>query len=377
MRIAAIRRPIRSTILAIGIGINLFVAMITVFSAYGGTFDPETRVIASIAALILPSLLIAGLIIAVIDLIFDARLALIIACGWLVSISPILTYFPVNIPHGKLSTEEQERSFTLLTYNILHFWEFRGDVPDLESNATLDYILSTDADILNLQEAEAVWDNGFTKITHEQIDSLYSRYPYRFINSAYQLSVLSKYPCEEVKLNIDPRVGYVMACFRLNIKGRELHLLNVHLKSIGLTEDDKRIYKGALDIPENKSKLKHEIREVKSRLLNKLSMAFKDRAEQAEAVRSVIDSIGGPFIVAGDFNDIPGCYAMRKISGTDMHDAYADAAFGPCITYHADCFYFRIDQVLYRGPFSAADIRKGYSPSSDHSPLLTTFVFDR
>ena len=68
--------PIKSAILALGIGLNLFVAMLTVFSAYGGTFDPETRVIAAMAAMVLPILLIAGIVIVLIDLIIDARLIL-------------------------------------------------------------------------------------------------------------------------------------------------------------------------------------------------------------------------------------------------------------------------------------------------------------
>ncbi len=97
----------------------------------------------------------------------------------------------------------------------------------------------------------------------------------------------------------------------------------------------------------------------------------------ANGDREITDSIGGPFIVAGDFNDIPDCYAVRTIRGKDMHDAYADAAFGPTITYHGDKFYFRIDQVLYKGPFKAVDIERGDIASSDHNPLLTTFLFDQ
>lgn len=369
--------PIKSAILALGIGLNLFVAMLTVFSAYGGTFDPETRVIAAMAAMVLPNLLIAGIVIVLIDLIIDARLILIIGAGWLLSLSPILTFCPLNVPRSSLSAEEKERSFNMLTYNIFHFWDFRGEVPGLEKNATLDYILDADADIVNLQEAEAIWENGYAKVTPAQLDSVKARYPYRIINVSDKLSLLSKYPCEEVKLNLDPKVGYVMACFKLDVKGKTFHLLNVHLKSIGLTSDDKEIYKEALNLPENKNQLKREMKEVKSKLLTKLATAFKIRAVQAHAARSVIDSIGGPFIVAGDFNDIPGCYAMRVIRGDDMRDAYADAALGPCITYHGDRFYFRIDHVLYRGPFNAVDIEKGGIESSDHNPLLTTFVFDQ
>ena len=54
-------KPIKSTILALGVGLNLAVAMLTVFSAYGGTFNPEERVIASMAAMVLPLLLLAGI----------------------------------------------------------------------------------------------------------------------------------------------------------------------------------------------------------------------------------------------------------------------------------------------------------------------------
>ena len=168
-----------------------------------------------------------------------------------------------------------------------------------------------------------------------------------------------------------------MGCFKINVKGCDIHLMDVHLKSIGLTPEDKELYKETLDLPENKSELKRELKEVKSQLLTKLADAFRTRTFQAREVRKVVDSIGGPFIVAGDFNDIPDCYAVRTIRGKDMHDAYADAAFGPTITYHGDKFYFRIDQVLYKGPFKAVDIERGDIASSDHNPLLTTFLFDQ
>ena len=81
--------------------------------------------------------------------------------------------------------------------------------------------------------------------------------------------------------------------------------------------------------------------------------------------------------MAGDFNDIQGSYALRTILGDgDMHDAYAENAFGPTITYHGNRFYFRIDHVLYRGDMEAVDIERGDTPSSDHYPLLTTFVMN-
>lgn len=371
-------RPIKSTVLAIGVGLNLFVAMLTVFSAYGGMFDPEERVIASMAAMVLPILLAFGGLLFIVNLFFDRRLDLILIGGWLASLPPILVFSPIHM-HPELTAEEQKRSFTFLTYNVLHLWDFRGENPELTENATLRYILDTDADIVSIQELDGVdlKENKKWHTTRSQLDSLYSRYPYHFIDTSFQLALFSKYPAELTKVDVAPEFSAIMECYRLAIMDREVHLLNVHLKSIGLTPEDKTLYKEALDLPETKKELKRELKEVKSQLLSKLAEAFKIRAQQARAVRNVVDSIGGPFIVAGDFNDIPDCFAVRTIRGKDMHDAYADAAFGPAITYHGDRFYFRIDQVLYRGPFQAVGIERGSINSSDHNPLLTTFLFDK
>lgn len=389
-----LHRPLRSTVLAFAVGANLFVALLTILAAYGGMVDPKIHgSIMAMIAMTLPFLLLTGLILIAADLFFDRRLALLVIAGWLAALPPILDFCPLNIRFRGLTAAEKERSFTLLTYNLLHYRDFRGENPDLEANATLSYILSTDADILNLQEAnteaesagsvtfsdsEATVHREYWKIRQSQLDSIYQRYPYRAIDRERELSVYSKYPVTLVDINVPAGAHIGMDCFRLNIKGTIVHLFNVHLRSIGLTNADKTLYKETLrDVPDSKHELIQEISNVKSQLLFKLHCAFIDRSTQARAVRSVIDSIGGPFIVAGDFNDIPNCYAVRTILGDDMHDAYADAAFGPTITYHGDKFYFRIDQVLYRGPFQAVDIVRDPIASSDHSPLLTTFVFDK
>lgn len=377
MKFPTPHKPVRSTILALGVGLNLAVAMLTIFSAYGGTFNPEERVIASMAAMVLPLLLIAGIVLSAIDLLFDKRLILVIAAGWAVSLPSILVFSPLHFWKPSLTEQQQKDSFTFLTYNVLHFWDFRGeDYPGVERNETLDYILSTDADVVNIQEYDVLDTKGPWKIKESQVDSLKTLYPYQYTDLDLKYALFSKYPFEQIELHTPREARLAMLGFKLNIKGHEIHLINVHLKSIGLTPEDKTLYKEALDLPATKSELKRELKEVKSQLLSKLSEAFKIRTIQARTARNIVDSIGGPFIVAGDFNDIPNCYAVRTIKGKDMHDAYAEAAFGPTITYHGDKFYFRIDQILYRGPFKAVDIERGDISSSDHNPLLATFVFD-
>jgi endonuclease/exonuclease/phosphatase (EEP) superfamily protein YafD len=56
-------------------------------------------------------------------------------------------------------------------------------------------------------------------------------------------------------------------------------------------------------------------------------------------------------------------------------DAYRQCGFGPEITYNANKLYFRIDHILYRGDMDAINIRRGKLKSSDHYPLLATFLW--
>lgn len=91
-------------------------------------------------------------------------------------------------------------------------------------------------------------------------------------------------------------------------------------------------------------------------------------------VRQYVDSVSDPVLLCGDFNDIPGCYAYRVIAGGDMTDAYRAAASGPAITYHADRFYFRIDQMMCRGDLTPLRVWRGTIPSSDHYPLIGYFA---
>lgn len=365
--------PIRSFFTAIAVGLNVMVGLLTILSAYGGMVDPEKMVFASIFAMLLPAFLAGGISLLVLDLLFWRRLIPVIILSWLLALPPLLEYTPLNIIPKKLTAEEKSRTFTLLTYNVLHFWDFRGNVSNETENMTVDYILSTDADIVSLQEAESI--KGAEKVTAKQLREVNKRYPYQYKNVSKQLSLLSKYPVKRLDLKLPECLREHVACFRLDVMGDTIHLFNVHLESIGLSPKDKELYMQLYDAKPDRD-VKEEITEVKSQLIGKLAEAFRQRAIQAHALRDVIDSVGDNVIVAGDFNDIPGCYSLRTIAGDDFRNAFTERGFGPTITYHGDRFYFRIDHVLYRGNFDAVRIRRARIPSSDHYPLLTTFLID-
>lgn len=357
-----------NALLACGIAINVIAAMATIFTGYSGYISPETMPFAGLAGMTFPLWIILDIIIIIADVMLIRKLALVPSAAIILCISPILTFAPVNIPHGTLTSDEEYRAFTVLNYNVLNFIDHEGHYPD-SINRTIQYILSTDADIVCLQECEYLAPFAKYYVTEEQIDSLKERYPYYIVGRGGQ-SVLSKYPIMNIPLPISEDDAGDMAAYRTNVKGHPLTIFNVHLQSIGLTVSDKELFLELTSLSVDES-----LSRIRAQLVSKLYDAYLQRARQARQLRSYIDMLGGNIILCGDFNDIPGCYALRTIADGTMRDAYYETASGPKITYNANRFYFRIDHVLYQGDMDAVSVVRGDIPSSDHYPLLTTYVW--
>lgn len=358
-------------------GANVFLAMVTVFAAYGGYADPRGVPVAALAPMFMGAILIADVALLALDAVFWRKALAPILLAWAVSAKPLLVFAPMNTSTIPLTEKEEQRTFTMLTYNCMHFQDYRGQGHDTGRNATIDFILETDPDVVNLQEIGAYdLDPDGTNakdwhITREQLAELRKRYPFQFRGDAYDQTFLSKFPGLREQLPFKADSMPNVAAYRLHIKGNLVRFYDVHLRSILLDPDDKALFtKLTSGQSEN---LRREVRDVKERLIDKLTRAFDARAREAQYLRGCLDSIPGNAVVAGDFNDVPGCYAARTIMGDDMADAYAEAGFGPVITFHGNRFYFRIDQVLYRGNLKALEMKRLRVPYSDHYPMWVKF----
>ncbi len=186
---------------------------------------------------------------------------------------------------------------------------------------------------------------------------------------------LSKYHATEIDTP-QPDWGSGSFCaYDVEVEGHEVTVVNCHLQSIGLTDDDKELYRELTD-KELRNPSRSELSKVKNGIVTKLLAAFRIRAQQARYIKEFLATRKGNVILVGDFNDVPGSYAYRTIKSDGLKDAYSECAFGPTVTYNDNRFYFRIDQMLYRGDLEAVRIKRGDLRSSDHYPLLATFLWN-
>lgn len=350
--------------------LNIACGLCTLLAGYGGYINPDKFALAQLANMTFPGWIVLTLILLAVNLFIRKKLAWLSVAVLVACIGPILTISPLNFTSRSLSPDDESRTFTLLTYNVYNFRDNQGVNPEW-GNRTLSYILSTEADIVCLQESSNL--NGVGK--KAQRDSINSRYPYRLYSNRSGEVLLSKYHATEIDTP-QPDWGSGSFCaYNVEVEGHEVTVVNCHLQSIGLTDDDKELYRELTD-KELRNPSRSELSKVKNGIVTKLLAAFRIRAQQTRYIKEFLATRKGNVILVGDFNDVPGSYAYRTIKSDGLKDAYSECAFGPTVTYNDNRFYFRIDQMLYRGDLEAVRIKRGDLRSSDHYPLLATFLWN-
>lgn len=352
-------------------------------ASFGGNIPPSELKGICLMVLSFPLWLILIAVATLLDLLW-CRKALTMCVLVLISCaSAIFNFCPLNIVAPSAKKFADKPHFSLLTYNVAGFNDLTGEYPG-DVNPTVAYILHVDADIVALQESHNIGKAPAVHLTDRQVDSLHAAYPY-IITSGNSLTLLSKFPAEAIHIPDDPTAepsarndASKIAAFRINVAGTPVTLFNVHLESYGLSNDDKLLYHKVTDLDDPDQSLRSMLRDVRTELLAKVQIAAVRRQRETERLVKLIDHFGGPnVIVTGDFNDVPGCYALRRLADCKMREVYPALAFGPTISFHADRFYFRIDHILWRGDMKPLRIRRGNLLASDHYPFTAYFAIDR
>ncbi|MCM1310521.1 MAG: endonuclease/exonuclease/phosphatase family protein [Bacteroides sp.] len=363
---------LRKTALPLWVSLNVFIAAGTIFSGFGPTIDQEYMPFAGLASLTFPGWCLATAALLLLNLLFCRWLAIVSGATMLIVLKPFLIFCPLNFGSKELTPEEEARSFKILSYNVVSFVDEEGKSTP-EFNRTMHEILRSDADAVVILEYE---NQGKLQkfVPQSQIDSLNSIY--RFFERGGMGTVMySKRPILHITPPENVRSKGNMEVFRTSVAGRAVNIFGVHLQSIGLNNDDKELFRSLADTDTSDAN-RTTVGRVRRQIIAKLYDAFENRAHQAKMLRTYIEQLGGNIIVCGDFNDVPGCRTIHILEEAGLKDAYAETALGPTITYNAPLFLFRIDHVLYRGDMTAKRIQRGDVASSDHYPMLTTFVWD-
>lgn len=370
---------------ACGYAANVLLSAGTLAAGYGGMVNPDTSTIPSILSLTFPGWAVLEIIALAVCMLWHRRMAVIPALTLTAVLGPLLAFAPLNFPRYNVSRAQQDSRFTVVSYNLLGFSNFghlyseENPCPpyselirQMESgkvNGSAEYLIHAAPDLACLQECPPMLEYAPHYISKAMEDSLKQIFPYRTGENGE--NIFSRFRLKPVTLRQPESIYSWFGGAIVDIMGHETLVVSIHLQSIGLNDDDKELF---ARLTEGEATTK--VRAVKRQLLSKLSHAFRERAQQARLLREQIDSLGiENVIVAGDFNDIPDCYAMRIIAGNDFKSAFTEAGRGPTYTYHGNRFLFNIDHVLYRGDMEAIGYRRIKTGWSDHYPVSVDFYW--
>jgi endonuclease/exonuclease/phosphatase family metal-dependent hydrolase len=274
-----------------------------------------------------------------------------------------------NLPNKNIETSNK---FKVMSYNVrlLNLYNWNEDKKTRDK--LIAFLQQQQPDVLCLQEFFTGTDSG--SLQNITTISKYCGYPYHAtqVNSSGKRGIFgdiifSKYPMSKkvtVHFNNESNKGFHHS--DINVNGTVFRIFNLHLQSFKLSTSEV----SSLDLKNNYNA--KDLNKSKS-ILKKLRSGYDTRGMQAEEVANAITACNLPYIICGDFNDIPSSYSYFKIRGK-AKDAFLDKSIGVGTTYDNISPTLRLDYIFFTpDKFNAIDYKKFNVPYSDHYPVMATF----
>lgn len=351
--------------------LNVLAIVMLLMAGYSGYINPVNHSLWSLAGFVFPAVLVVNVGFVVVWACVKKRYLLVPIAGLCIAYWPIKTYVPVNF-----GSDPPEDALKVLSFNILGF--NLEDAPEEGPNPIFKYVIESKADIVCMQEYSVVCVN----------DPLWEKckelYPYRdtlrcrsYRGSDY-VAVFSKFPIVSKEHLPIKTVGNCAGSFTLDIKGRKVCVVNLHLETVGLTREEKENFSEIVHGKTERDSVRHD----SHNLVSKVAKSSVIRSAQADVthdfirrklaeMRSATDPqhIDGGIILCGDFNDHPLSYVHHRIAD-ELTDCFVESGCGLGFTMHYNSMHFRIDNIMCSSNWQPYGCTVDKSVSlSDHYPV--------
>lgn len=345
--------------------LNIFAVLALVLVKIGSEVSPNTALLPAYASLGLLPIVLGNVAFVIFWLLLRKWWVLLSILAMIIFSGTIRSAFPLNF--GEPDIDPTRQKITILSYNTMNTGMLKKHKNE-DPNEVIKYILDADADIICLQEF-AVSANEH-QLQSDDFEEIFKEYPYKHVSFQLNkwsmnigLATLSKYPIIE-KRNIDYNADFNLSMFTDIVVGKDtIRVINNHLESNRITSlDMKKTSELRSDFSSEK------LTGITKYLSQKMSVAYKVRAKQADKVAEVIQESPYKVISCGDYNDVPSSYTYARVK-SDMKDAFKEVGAGLGLTFVHSLYRFRIDYIMYDKSFQAANYKKGTLKESDHYPI--------
>ncbi len=252
----------------------------------------------------------------------------------------------INIPY------ETESSIKVATYNV-HNFSHNKDINNKES--IISVLEKEDIDIVCFQEYTEI--NGIEdSVFRKDFEKIYK---YNIVQdedmpNTPRLAIFSKFPIQnENKLLFKNGINSAMYA-DIEINGKIVRVINCHLQTTGVSQNNKYGEKTMLVYAYKNSKI---------------------RKQQSKYLSNLIDSNQYPIILGGDFNDLPFSYSYRVIN-RKLSDGYKQCGIGKATTYNSG--FKKLLRIDYIFNSKELNCTRYYTPNytfSDHNIVISVLEY--
>lgn len=359
----------RSILMIVTVALSLMLIVV----AYSDTINPETWKMPAFLGLFMGPVLLLCIVWLLVMLVMGQwRCATVLFASMLISGADIVRYCPITM--GGSGGEGD--TIRLLTFNT----RAMGDMPLRDASVKLpviEFVRQSGADVVCLQE----YGFSFSKEGHteQQLRKYMSdKYPYYLFSpsagrKALGIAIYSRFPIKSSRVMPNPHHNDTFAVLAtLNVHGREVTVVTMHLCSNHILPEDRKLYNRMLTHFDSDS-----LQVLGEGISSYMGNAFQNRALQVAEIRESLSDVlqrDTPLIICGDMNDTPVSYAYRQLRD-GLSDAWCNAGFGPGFTFFEHNLLVRIDHVFYSHHFDVEDIEIHHEiKDSDHYPVSATLV---
>lgn len=359
---------IRPFIKRIVIGINLLVIFIYLLGCLSPWVNPIYFTPISFIAITMPYLALILIFAAIFWIIVKPKYVWMPLLALLLSYQQIQVMFAGNIKEG-FSKTKPAGSLRIISWNVQSFnghTKSKTAKQQVRTDLALT-IQKLNADVVCMQEFNHA-DNA--NPTANNIGLFSDSFPYHCFSKDYRRNnhyhsgciIFSKYPIirsERIPFKTAESLIYADI-----VKGYDtIRVFTTHLQSYKFNQDD---YDGMEKIKQQNE----EALAASKGIIQKMLLAFRRRTAQAIIVKNKLNESPYPYLICGDFNDVPNSFTYFHIR-ENMQDAFLAKGFGIGRSFISLAPTLRIDYILTDPHFAIRQFDMVDEDLSDHIMLVS------
>ncbi|MFL5739690.1 MAG: endonuclease/exonuclease/phosphatase family protein [Flavisolibacter sp.] len=308
-------------------------------------------------------------------LVFKARYVPISIVPMIIGWKSIMVFFAFHTPH-KFDYNKKANALRIAHWNVARFteWKRNNNKGSQTRLKMMDQIKAQNADILCFQEFFSSTDpdyyNNLSYISKELA------YPYYFFARDSEgprqwggQVIFSRLPILDSGMIRFPKPSMPETLVHVDValQGDTIRVYTTHLQSVQFRRKE-------FEEIESIKNTDDGIVENSKNIFSKLKRGVVLRCSQADLVKKEISSSPHPFVLTGDFNDVPNSYTYFTIRGEDLKDAFLQTGLGVGKTFSYIAPTLRIDYMFTTPQLEVKQFNRIIKNYSDHYMLVADLM---